>query len=179
MKTDRRLLAAAAAVIVLAAGWWALSGPGAGTGAGRASGSASTGDRSQRIDDVRLETLRAAPPEPGSTERNLFLFGPAPAPAAAEPAPETPPVPAPSEVLPPPGPPPPPPLPPIPFKFIGLVERPGAVRIAVLTDGRTVVHGREGDIIEGRYRLLRVGTDAVELSYADGRGRQTIRLTGQ
>lgn len=73
----------------------------------------------------------------------------------------------------------PPPPPPIPLKFIGLVKRQDdGVRIAVLSDGRGVYYGREGDVIEGQYRLWRIGTDVVELSYADGRGRQTIRLSG-
>ena len=30
-----------------------------------------------------------------------------------------------------------------------------------------------------RYRVLRVGADSLDLAYADGRGRQTIRLSGQ
>jgi hypothetical protein len=52
--------------------------------------------------------------------------------------------------------------------------------VAVLADGRgNVFHGREGDIIEGRYRVLRVGADSADLMYVDGRGRQTIRLSGQ
>jgi hypothetical protein len=55
-----------------------------------------------------------------------------------------------------------------------------AVHAAILSDGRgNVFYGKEGDIIEGRYRVLRVGADTVELSYLDGRGRQTIRLSGQ
>jgi hypothetical protein len=41
------------------------------------------------------------------------------------------------------------------------------------------MHGREGDTVDGRYRLLRVGTDSIEMAYMDGRGRQTIRLSGQ
>jgi hypothetical protein len=72
-------------------------------------------------------------------------------------------------------------LPPIPLRFIGLIEpvqRSG--RVAMLSDGRgAVISGREGDIIEGRYRVLRIGADSLELAYADGRGRQTIRLSGQ
>ena len=53
-------------------------------------------------------------------------------------------------------------------------------RVAVLNDGRgNVFNSREGDIIEGRYRLLRVGNDSVDLIYVDGKGRQTIRLSGQ
>ncbi len=77
------------------------------------------------------------------------------------------------------GPPPPPPPPPIPYKFIGLVESGPAKRIAVLSDGRgSPVYGREGDIIEGRYRILRIGAESIEMEHIDGRGRQTIRLSG-
>jgi hypothetical protein len=78
------------------------------------------------------------------------------------------------------GPPPPPPLPPIPYKFVGLVEVPGqSKRIAVLSDGRSApVFGREGDIIEGRYRIVQIGAESIEMEYLDGRGRQRIRLSG-
>ena len=78
------------------------------------------------------------------------------------------------------GPPPPPPLPPIPLKFIGIVEAPThGEKIAVLSDGRNApFYGTEGAIIEGRYRILKIGAESIELAYADGRGRQTIRLTG-
>ena len=41
------------------------------------------------------------------------------------------------------------------------------------------MHGKEGDIIDGRYRILKIGTESIEIAYLDGRGRQTIRLTGQ
>jgi hypothetical protein len=30
----------------------------------------------------------------------------------------------------------------------------------------------------GQYRILRIGAESIEMSYLDGRGRQTIRLTG-
>jgi hypothetical protein len=69
-------------------------------------------------------------------------------------------------------------VPPIPYKFIGLAEGQGK-RIAVLSDGRGgPVYGREGDIIEGRYRILRIGVESIEMEHIDGRGRQTIRLSG-
>ena len=75
----------------------------------------------------------------------------------------------------------PPTLPPIPLRFFGLLEAPAqAGRVAVLSDGRgNIFYGREGDIIEGRYRVLQVGPVVTELSYLDGRGRQTLRLSGQ
>jgi hypothetical protein len=74
----------------------------------------------------------------------------------------------------------PPPLPPIALKFIGIIESPTHARkIAVLSDGRNPpFQGEEGAIIEGRYRILKIGVESIELAYVDGRGRQTIRLTG-
>ena len=92
--------------------------------------------------------------------------GPAPPPAAAAPV-----------VFAPAGPPPPPP---IQLKFIGLVEGASGARIAVLSDSRgLVVHGSEGAIIDGRFRILSIGAESIDIAYADGRGRQTLRLTGQ
>jgi len=48
----------------------------------------------------------------------------------------------------------------------------------VLRDDRGVYYGAEGDVVEGRYRILRVAADAIEVSYVDGRGRTTIPLSG-
>lgn len=123
--------------------------------------------------DVHLESLKLERPKPGDVDRNLFRFKskPAPAPPPASPVvrPEAPVAPS--------G---PPPVPPIALKFIGILEVPGqSRRVAVLSDPRGVYHGREGDIIEGRYRILKIGTESIELAYIDGRGRQTIRLSGQ
>jgi hypothetical protein len=65
------------------------------------------------------------------------------------------------------------------MKFIGVVEAVSpAQRIAVLSDARGVYEGREGDVIEGRYRIVRIGQESIEMAYLDGRGRQTIRLSG-
>ncbi len=73
----------------------------------------------------------------------------------------------------------PPPPQPITLKFIGTVTVPsGEGRVAVLSDGKFVYHGREGDIIDGRYRIVRIGEESVQMEHVDGRGRQTIRLTG-
>lgn len=124
---------------------------------------------------VHLHALEAGRPKPLSLDRNLFRFRPKPAPPpppAVRPVVATPAPSAPAE-------PPPPRLPPITYRFIGIVEAPDqAQRIAVLSDGQRVLRGREGDLIEGRYRILRIGADTIEMAYADGRGRQTIRLTG-
>lgn len=129
---------------------------------------------------VKLDALAASAgrEEPGDTSRNPFRFQPKAVPAPPRPvgpAPR-PDVQGPAMPSAPPGPPPPPP---IPLKFIGLVERANGVKWAVLSDGRVTLHGREGDIIDGRYRIVKIGTESIELTYADGRGRQTVRLTGQ
>ena len=129
------------------------------------------------VADVNLDALRATASEPPRVTRNPFRFyePPPPPPAAVRPRVAEP------AFVPPPVPTGPPPPPPITLRFIGLIEAPQrSGRVALLSDGRGgLMSGREGDIIEGRYRVLRVGTDSIDLAYTDGRGRQTIRLSGQ
>ena len=70
-------------------------------------------------------------------------------------------------------------MPPITLKFIGVVvTTEKSQTYAVLKDDRGVYHGREGDIIEGRFRTIRIGAESIEMEHIDGRGRQTIRLSG-
>ena len=71
-------------------------------------------------------------------------------------------------------------MPPITLKFIGVIDMPTpAKRVAVLSDGRGApVYGHEGETVLGQYRILRIGAESIEMSYLDGRGRQTIRLSG-
>ncbi|HJZ71435.1 MAG TPA: hypothetical protein VKE51_06815 [Vicinamibacterales bacterium] len=127
--------------------------------------------------DVHLDALNADKPKPAGSDRDLFRFKPkappAPPPSTTKPA----------EGAAPPiiqtGPPPPPPLPPIPLKFIGIMG-PENDKIAVLSDGRGgPIPGKEGDLVLGQYRILKIGVESVEVAYADGRGRITLRLSGQ
>ncbi len=83
------------------------------------------------------------------------------------------------QVVAPPVPTGPPPPPPIPLKFIGTVEPTPGDRVAALSDCRYTFRGREGDIVDGRYRLVRIGVESIVMEYLDGRGRTTIRLNGQ
>jgi hypothetical protein len=78
----------------------------------------------------------------------------------------------PAEPQEPPGP------PPVPLKFIGFAKQGQGRLYAVLRDERGVYYGAVGDVVEGRYRILRVAADAIEVSYVDGRGRTTIPLSG-
>lgn len=123
-----------------------------------------------QVTEVDLRALQSERPEPADSTRNPFSFKPrtpAPSPAPIRP---TPPVQTgPAE----------PPPPRIALKFIGIVESPRSGRVAVLSDSRGVYQGREGETLEGRYRILKIGVESIDLAYIDGRGRQTIRLTGQ
>jgi hypothetical protein len=56
-------------------------------------------------------------------------------------------------------------------------ERAGPLAALVDTTGHAY-HGRVGDIVAGQYRILNIGVESIELAYLDGRGRQTIRLSG-
>ena len=129
------------------------------------------------VADVKIEALKTDREVPSDPSRNLFVFAPkaapAPGPRAAQPMPD--------DSGGPPAPEGPPPLPPIPLKFIGIMEGPGGKGpVAILSDGRGgTFYGREGDTIDGRYKVLKIGTESAELSYVDGRGRQTLRLSGQ
>jgi hypothetical protein len=154
------------------------SGPVAARPGGRAAGRPGP-----RPIDVRLDALgkSAAAEDPGGTGRNPFRMGAAPPPTPeGTMAGRTPPKPTAPVDLAPVGPPGPPPPPPIPYRFIGVLSGvPGQGRIAVLTDGRSVVHGRVNDIIEGRYRIVQIGEESLQIEHYDGRGRQTIRLLGR
>ena len=147
-------------------------------------GPADQSTANQPIAHVNLEALAAARTEPIDAERNPFRFqprAPTPPPVTVQPPRPVNPGPGPgsigsgSPVL-PVGPPPPPP---IPLKFIGIVKQ-GTTTVAVLSDGRSgPLPGKEGAIILGQYRILKIGNESIEMAYVDGRGRTTIRLTGQ
>ena len=129
------------------------------------------------IPAVALGSLAQAQPEPSDSGRDPFRFDSA-APSGARgslagrgvPTPAEPPVPA----VPagPPGP------PPILLKFIGIAKQGEGRLYAVLRDDRGVYYGAEGDVVEGRFRILRVSAETVEVSYTDGRGRTRIPLSG-
>jgi hypothetical protein len=130
--------------------------------------------------EVNMAALSAPRATLGETSRDPFRFGAKPAPESAPTPRRLPGVPDDQVGAPPPrvptGPPPPPP---ITLKFIGLVQKADGTKIAVLSDGKRPISGTEGEEIEGRYKILKIGTESIEIAYIDGRGRQTIRLTGQ
>jgi hypothetical protein len=162
--------------------WWRLSpdpAPGPLTTArpAQAAGSRRGGAAAEgsAVEAVHLDALAASRARPDEGTRNPFRFN---VPAPAAPRPVTP-VAGPggtpgslSLASAPAGP------PPMLLKFIGILKPTTASPIAVLTDGKNVFYGREGETIEGRYRIERIGVESVEMAWADGRGRQVIRLSG-
>lgn len=185
--TRRKGFVLAGLLVVLAAVlWWNLTGgdgPALPLGGGRRT-PAQTPARAEPVQDVALEALEAARPQPEESGRDPFRFGRGRRSGGAVREDEdepggggsgTPPTGAAAPSVPPapPGP------PPIALKFIGIVDETAKqTKLAVLSDGRNVYYGREGDIIEGRYRIVRIGVESIEMAHADGRGRQTIRLSG-
>jgi hypothetical protein len=184
-KRRRELALGAVAVLLVAIAAWSLVRGTANPAAGNVpTGSANSAQARPKspLTEVDLKALEAERPEPADGTRNPFRFKPKPAPPpppsaaiirqrqqekAAEQAANLP-----LE---------PPPPPRIPLKYIGDMSDPKnpSKRIAILSDSRSTYYGREGEVVEGRYKILRIGVESIELAYLDGRGRQTIRQTGQ
>ena len=180
MEPERRqkiLLGVLALMVAAYAVYWFLpSGPAApssGASNVRARGAAGA-NAGITAPDVHLEALDSDRPRPGKGGRNLFRFqvkavpppetvrrdpGDTPTPVNTTPA-------IPATI-------------PIALKFLGTIDSPErSLKVAVLTDGRGLYRGSEGDIIEGRYRIVRIGVESIEMTHLDGSGRQVIRQSG-
>ncbi len=127
-------------------------------------------------DPVKFRDLEGAPVLTAAG-RNPFVFGSRPLP----PAPSRP------LVLPPGGSGPtgtatpalPSGPPPIGLKLTGMTVIPGSGRrMVTLKDPAkgALYQAFEGDIVDGRYRVVKVGVQSVVLSYVDGTGTRTIPL---
>lgn len=127
-----------------------------------------------QVEPLHLARLTTEKPEPEGGERDPFRFGERSA-ASPQAQVEEPAMAAAPQPQAPTGPPPPPP---ITLKFIGLVDTSDQRKIAVLSDGQNVFYGREGEVVEGRYRIERISAESIEMAWADGTGRQVIRLSG-
>ena len=77
----------------------------------------------------------------------------------------------------PPPPPPPAPPPPIPLKFYGFANKPGQPKSVFLANGDDIFIGREGDIVNRRYKIVRIQPTQVEIEDVLNNNRQTIPLT--
>ena len=119
--------------------------------------------------NLDLDRLQTAGGQLRESERDPFRFRPKPPPPPPRAPVQAPVFEAPVQT----GPPPPPP---INLKLFGVMTVNGQ-RVAAFSDDRgNTITGKEGDVLEGRYRLLRIGPDSVDVAYLDGRGQQPIRL---
>ena len=128
---------------------------------------------------VKLKELADERQLPGEAKRNPFKFVvKAPPPPPPQPPSKLPVIaPQPTEQAKPinSGP------PPITLKLIGILERANGVKWAVLSDGKaaTPYYGKDGDIVDGRWQIVQIGTESITMTYANGTGKTVIRLTGQ
>jgi hypothetical protein len=75
------------------------------------------------------------------------------------------------------GPPPPPPPPPINLRFYGFATSHGTAKKVFLSEGEDIFIAGEGDIIDRRYKVLRIMPTAVEIEDVLNNNRQQIPLT--
>jgi len=74
------------------------------------------------------------------------------------------------------GPPPPAPPPPIDLKFYGYATPAGGTKRIFLAQGEDVFIAREGDIVDRRYKVVRISGTAVEILDVFSNNRQSIPL---
>ncbi len=74
--------------------------------------------------------------------------------------------------------PPPPPPPPITLKFFGFANKPGEPKSVFLSQNEDVFIAREGDIVDRRYRVLRISNSppSVEVEDVLNNHKQTLPL---
>lgn len=122
---------------------------------------------------VELAQLAAEPEAEHQVTRDPFRFGELPRPAP--PPVRLPPPPVHRE----PDPPQPvytgPQLPPVDLTFLGSFG-PRKRRIAVLTDGVSLLNVRSGDEIQGTFRVEKIGYESVDLSYVEFPDEPPVRL---
>jgi hypothetical protein len=74
------------------------------------------------------------------------------------------------------GPPPPPPPPPIPLKFYGYSGNKTGPKQVFLSKGDDIFIAKEGQIIDRRYKILKIGPNSIEVEDVLTNNRQTLPL---
>jgi hypothetical protein len=75
-----------------------------------------------------------------------------------------------------PGPPPPPPPPPIPLKFYGFSGNKNGPKQVFLSKGEDIFIAREGQVIDRRYKIVKIGPNSVDVEDVLTNNRQTLPL---
>jgi hypothetical protein len=71
----------------------------------------------------------------------------------------------------------PPPPPPIPLKFFGFANQPGQPRQAFLSQGEDIFIAKENDVVNRRYKVVKINPNSVEIEDLLANNKQTIPLT--
>ena len=176
----RQLLTLGLLLVILAFVYFKMVAPMTAEAPAAASNTPAAAQRGAEVPQVLPEAIRLSAlkdvREESRGPRDPFGFGVPPRPPDPPPPPPRPIVQQPEPPRQPVG---PPPRPQIPVKFLGFAEdpsRPG--KLVSLSINGTVVLAREGDVVDGKYRLVKVGLETIVMAYLDGQGQQTIRLTG-
>src|SRR5256885_10932183 len=142
---------------------------------GRIAARRSSGKRPKKTTEVRLDPtldldlLRQSEQiKYAGTARNIFVAGSMPVPhdsgiAKATPPPYVAPMPAPP--------------PPINLKFFGFASKPGEPKKIFLSQGEDVFIAGEGEMVDRRYKILRISPMSVEVEDVLNNNRQSIPLT--
>lgn len=77
----------------------------------------------------------------------------------------------------PPAPQGPPPPPPIPLKFYGFASGPGEPKKIFLSQGEDVFIAKEGDIVDRRYKIVKISPTSVEVEDVLTNNMQSLPLT--
>jgi hypothetical protein len=75
------------------------------------------------------------------------------------------------------GPPPPPPPPPIPLRFYGFSGTKNGPKQVFLSKGDDIFIAKEGQVVDRRYKILKIGPNSVEVEDVLTNNRQTLPLT--
>lgn len=70
----------------------------------------------------------------------------------------------------------PPPPPPINVKFFGFANRPGEAKRIFLSSGEDIWVAKEGDIVNRRYKVVKINANSVEIEDVLSNNRQSIPL---
>lgn len=129
---------------------------------------------------LRLDLLAKLQVEPSPSARNLFQFGPPPTAAAALKGPEPKILPKPIALKPaaatpvslgatgPAS---------IPLKYYGFTSAPGnSPKTAFFLDGDEILVGKEGDMLERRYRVVRISPSTVVMEDTQSKREQTLHM---
>jgi hypothetical protein len=87
------------------------------------------------------------------------------------------PIPQPQKPVIDPGPPPPPPPPPIPLKFYGFSGSKSGPKQVFLSKGDDIFIAKEGQVVDRRYKILKIGANSIEVEDVLTNNRQTLPLT--